>query len=463
MRPIAIGESDFKEIIVKQSLYVDKSLFIKALFLETSRVILSTRPRRFGKTLNLSMIRYFTDFNQSNEPNLFQNLKIWQNNDIVETYYHKYPVIFITLKDNKYNRWENAYSDLKTNISKIFLQWKPYREKLEPEEKEIYDRIVNMTASYNEFTNSFRTLTEWIYRWISQKVIILIDEYDTVFHSAYINGYFAEMMEFMRIFLGSSLKDNSNLEKALLTGIMKVAKESIFSGLNNLLSDSVVQPQFGEFFGITAPEIDTLLCEYQVVEQKELIKDWYDGYHFGKDIVYNPWSLSNFLKNKQFLPYWGNTSDNILIRDLITKSPGLIKQDLEKLIKGEPLKKRIEESIVFQDLTSQPAAFWSLFLASGYLKISGRIGHEYQITIPNKEIEIIFEQIIETWFNTGLNQSIQQILDWMLNGDLQNFKNSFQQLVIESFSYFDVGTHTAENFYHAFVLGLVINLKSKYV
>jgi hypothetical protein len=297
----------------------------------------------------------------------------------------------------------------------------------------------------------------------NEKIILLIDEYDTPIQQGYFANFYDEIVNFMRLFLGAVLKDNIYLEKAILTGIVRVAKESIFSGLNNVHVCSILNSDYAQYFGLLENEVKTLLVEYNLESEQQKVQLWYDGYQFGKIAgIYNPWSICNFLKTREFQHYWMNTSSNDLIRDLLTKSPIQIKLDLENLIQGRPVTGPIDEMVNFFEIANNVNVIWSLFLTSGYLKLIPQLNSNPVLTIPNFEVQKVYEWIIQNWF-TGLKQSpFPQLIELLVKGDIDSFTRGFQNVILESFSVFDVGTTTAENFYHAFVLGMLIHLKSQY-
>jgi hypothetical protein len=463
MRPIAIGVSDFKYLIEKRALYVDKTLFIKEIMDDLSQVLLFTRPRRFGKTLNLSMVKYFFENSVDTPTSLFDNLLISKQSPKYLAQKNQFPVIWLSFKDLKESNWTATENALYLLMQQVYLSFKAILPRLEPEDQSFFTRILQKSANITEIRYSLAQLTKFLFQAFQKKVWILIDEYDVPVQTGFISGYYTQIIEFMRVFFGSALKDNIYLEKALLTGIIRITKESIFSGLNNIKVCSVLMDQYSSYFGLLEPEVDKLLEEYELTPTKPQVQQWYDGYHFGNNSgIYNPWSITNFLQQKKIQSYWINTSENELIKDILTKSPNTVKIELQTLIQGGGCAHAIEENIVFQDLNYNPVTIWSLFLACGYLKAKALNAHEFFLEIPNEEIRSEYERIILAWFINKKGVQLSQILKYLVQGESEKFAMSFQEIILESFSVFDIGKSTAENFYHAFVLGMIIALKDQY-
>jgi hypothetical protein len=464
IRKIAIGESDFKYLIKNNCFYIDKTLFIKELLDDPSRVLLITRPRRFGKTLNLSMVKYYF----SNEENhdlilsLFKRLKIGAQDASYLRHIGNYPVISLTFKDIRYTDWNATEKALEQLIQNLFIQHKYVLTSLEKEDRHYYEKILSRTAGIEEYRHSLQKLIEFIYKHKNIPVWVLIDEYDVPIQQGYLSGYYTQIIEFFTIFFSASLKDNPLIAKAILTGVLRIAKESIFSGLNNLKVASITNSQYSLYFGLLESEMPEILKEYQLEDQAEQVQSWYDGYEFGNVIVYNPWSITCYLDQKNFLPYWDNTSGNGLIRDILTKSGPQIKRKVEDLLNGKGILHKVDENVVFGDLITQGKYIWDLFLASGYLRANKRTDLEYTLTIPNQEVKLIYEDIIKDWFESSNVQNLDHILTQLIKGQFKAFSQDFQSLILECFSIFDVGSNTAENFYHAFVLGMLVNLKHQY-
>ncbi|SFB41613.1 AAA family ATPase, partial [Clostridium frigidicarnis] len=345
MKRIPIGISDFKTVIDESYLFVDKSLLIKEFWESNGQTILIPRPRRFGKTLNMSMVKYF--FKDSEEDNryLFKGLDIENHNDIMDIQ-GKYPVIYLSFKDEKHSSFENFNAGLRSLLSKLYQEHKYCldSDKIDHIDKEYFNSIMNKKADIIDLSNTLKRLSEYLSVYYDKKVIILIDEYDVPIQAAYINNYYTETIEFMRNLLSGAFKDNIYLQKAMITGILRVAKESIFSGLNNLSVCTVLNKHFNSSFGFTEAEVENLASQYNINEELENIKQWYNGYNFGDITIYNPWSILNYLNNYEegLKPYWVNTSSNDLVNILLAKGSEDVKNDLQTLIKGDSISKTID-------------------------------------------------------------------------------------------------------------------------
>ncbi len=467
---LPIGLSDFQEMIERDYYYIDKSLFLKELMDDGSKILLIPRPRRFGKTLNMSMIQNFFQKSEESKKYLFEDLKINKEKDIMEMQ-GKYPVISFSFKDIKELKWESCIYKIKTLLSQeyqknIFLLESGVLNELE---KEMFKKTSLRRASQEDYENSLGKLIEYLYRYYNKKVILLIDEYDMPIQAGYMNKYYDEIVGFMRNFLSGGLKDNNSLEKGVLTGILRVSKESIFSGLNNLKVCTLLTENYADRFGLTEKEVEKIIDYYEIKEKLEDIKEWYNGYIFGGKVIYNPWSILNFIDNKMLKPYWVNTSSNDIIKELLTTAGENIKKDMEKLIMGENLEKQIDENIVFADIAKKDEAIWSFLLFSGYLKASNvRMKDKKMycdIAIPNSEVEYLYEDIIINWFDENMSgEDEKYMLKSLKEGDIKLFSKIFKKYVENSFSFFDIGGKEPEKFYHAFVLGLLVNMqKTHYI
>ena len=472
MKKLPIGLSDFKELIEDGYYYVDKSLFIKEILDNGSKSLLLPRPRRFGKTLNLSMLRYFYEKSVEDTSVLFQHLNIWQQGEVYTREQGLRPVIFLTFKDVKCDNWQKCFEHLQFVISEEFSRHRYLLSApslLTVDEQNRYQAILSLTASEAMFENSVKQLSAWLHQYHGQKAVILIDEYDTPIQGGYMNGYYEQVIGFMRNMLSGALKDNSHLEKGVLTGILRVAKESIFSGLNNLEVCSLLAPEFSTSFGLLEDEVEALLHEYEIGSDLDLVKQWYNGYMFGDTVIYNPWSILNYVKKWKtgFQPFWVNTSDNDLIRQIISRSGASVKQELETLLLGGRIEKTVDDNVVFREIEHSPETIWSFLLMSGYLKIEGKKlveGIVYgKLIIPNKEVAYLYRQIILGWFNQSIhNDNYQMMLKSLVTGDLDLFEVIFRDFVMKSFSYFDTAQEQSEKVYHAFVLGLLLGLSDAY-
>ncbi len=471
MKKLPVGLSDFKRVIEDNYYYVDKSLLIKELIDQGAQALLLPRPRRFGKTLNLSMLRCFFEKTEQDISHLFRHLKIWQAGEEYTGKQGKYPVIFLTFKDVKESSWESALKKTKRLIQKEFLRHKYLRagKGLEAEERDYFNSIAKLTADQSAYEDSLEQLAHYLARYHNQKVILLIDEYDTPIQAGYVNGYYAEAVGFMRNFLSAGLKDNPHLEKGVLTGIMRVAKESIFSGLNNLGVFTLLSRSFADKFGLTEPEVKQMLKDFQVEDHYQAVNEWYNGYVFGGVVIYNPWSIINYLNNLAdgFKPYWLNTSDNAVIEQLLTRGGKELQTELESLIKGESIEKPVEESIVFAEIAQRDDLLWSFLLFGGYLKYVGKREQNkrwlYQLQTPNLEVGSIYDRLVEGWFEKRFeNKKLKTLLDALIGGDTETSEELFAEFVANAFSFWDADGRDAEKVYQAFTIGLLVWLSGRY-
>ena len=467
MKRLPIGLSDFKTMIEENRYFIDKTLLIKEAA-EGSEIILYPRPRRFGKTLNLSMIKYFYDIRENNR-HLFNGLKIEEEESVMKKQ-GKHPVIYITFKDIKALNYNDCMLKIKEEIRRLYNEhiYLLKSEKLNENEKEFYNSILNETANVSKYENSFKNLIEYLYRYYESKVVLLIDEYDMTIQGAYSYGYYDELILFIKNLLSGGLKDNIYLEKAVLTGILRVAKESIFSGLNNIRVASIISEYSADKFGFTEEEVVDLMKYYGEEDNIEEVKSWYNGYNFGGNTIYNPWSILNYADEKILMPYWVNTSGNDMIRELFAHGNSDVKKDLEKLIAGESLNKRVDDNIVYGEINEENT-LWSFLLMSGYLKyenlkVVNRIAYA-DLRIPNEEVIYLYEnQIIENWFQKSrAKHGLERVLKNLTSGDIDEFRYMFMEFSMSSFSYFDVSGEEPESFYHAFVLGMMVGLRDEYI
>ncbi len=464
---LPIGKSDFRAIIEGKFDFVDKSLLIPEI-IEGADVILFTRPRRFGKTLNMSMLRYFFAREVFGQPTkgLFDQLKVAQTGETILQHQGKYPVIFLTFKDIKETSFKLAYEKIYELIVYLYdefsyLQASPA---LSDRQKDFCKRILERKANQAQLENSLQMLTEMLFRHHGAKPIILIDEYDTPIQSGYLQGYYNEAIAFFRNFFGAALKDNPFLFKAVLTGILRVSRESLFSGLNNLKVHSVLDPQFGSCFGFTEQEVSQLLTKAEFQDKASDVKLWYNGYQIEDIILYNPWSIVNYIQyGGELKPFWVNTSDNELIKDLLLKSSTNFKEQFEVLLQGNLVEKRVDENFVFPDLEkNNEAAIWSLLLMTGYLTTRGceltDRGPLCQLSIPNREIRNLYLVIIEQWLSNGYGILwFDQFLGHLLKGEMDHFQRGLGHIMEQTISVHDVAKEP-EAFYHGLMIGLTANL-----
>jgi len=466
-----LGNSDFKDIILNDNYFVDKTLLIEELIDAQSQIILLPRPRRFGKTLNLSMLRYFFDKNAPENQKLFKDLKIWQTEDEIKQHCCKYPVIYLTFKDAKAETWEDCYELIISEIVDLYSNHDYLLDAniLKNHEKEIFNQILRKTANQTDYQRSIKQLSEYLQRYHQQKAVILIDEYDTSIQSGY-KKFYDEVVPFMRNLLSGAFEDNSNLYKGIITGILRVSKESIFSGLNNLSVYSILDNQFSDKFGFTELEVKQIIKDFKVKTRYELIKKWYNGYKFGKtEGIYNPWSILNYVLQPQegFKTFWTNTSANELIKNEIKKKDANnIRQEILKLINNEIIVKDIEENFVFTDLDTPKEVLWTLLTYSGYLttKKQIRIG-EYELLIPNYELKIIFKKTIIEWIQTDIKiikSLLQNTANYLINNQIIDFEKGFKQIIGDTFSYFDTAKNN-EYIYQSYILGLLAIIGDDYI
>ena len=462
-KKLPIGLSDFKEIIEYDYYYFDKTKFIENILEDGSKVKLFTRPRRFGKTLNMSMLKYFFDVeNREENKKLFEGLNISKSE-----YFEKqgeFPVISISFKNYNKNDWESGFKSIKSTISDIYAKFEYLMEHLNKRDLKKFEDIW-LEKDEGDWERSLLNLTKYVYEYYEKKVIVLIDEYDQPIINSYIKGYYSETIDFFKSFYGSVLKDNEYLEMSVITGILRVAKENIFSGLNNLEVHTILDSEFTEYFGIMEDEVEEALKDFDLEYELEDVQKWYNGYLFGDTKVYNPWSIINFLKKGRLRPYWVNTSGNGLIQLYLEKLKNEIFDDFSKLLNKESILKRINDNMTFGNLEANfEKNIWNLFFHSGYLTLA----EEYDvmkkntgIKIPNKEIlEMFSEMFIEVYFKDTNN--FLDMTEALKNGDVKKFKLELNKVLLENTGIFDVNGIYKEQFYHGFMLGIILILKNEY-
>lgn len=460
---IAIGESDFKSIIERNDYYFDKTSWIEELIKDSARIKLFTRPRRFGKTLNMTTLKYFFSMRNAEE-----NKKLFEGLDISKSEYFKYqgqyPVLFLSLKDVKQSTWESCFAAIKDLVDGLYSDYEEVRENLSLKQQKKFDKIY-LDEEKTEYKKSLRFLSECIYKHYGKKVILLIDEYDTPLVAANMYEYFeGEARDFFRDFYSTVLKDNEYLEMAVLTGIVRVAKENIFSGLNNLEVYDIFNPEYPSYFGLTQKEIESALKYYEVDFEIDKVRDWYDGYKFGGIEIYNPWSITKYLKYKELGAYWVNTSDNLLIYDTLKKGDLEIIEDLKQLIERKELVKSLDKGFSFEDLKVSPGYIWSLMVASGYLRVIRKLNDDpfstdYVVDIPNLEILSFFEKDFIRRFMKDPDY-FRELINSLVKGDMYKFEDRLKYIFMTSPSHFDFKQEEAN--YHLFILGMLIQLKREY-
>ena len=468
MKKILIGVSDFKNMIQGNGYYVDKTLFIKEIIDSGAQVSLFTRPRRFGKTLNLSMLRYFFDLQHPENKELFNGLKIAQHKDLMDNYCCQYPVIFLTFKDVKTDSWTDTLDKMQTIIATLYDEHSYLYDSLKPHEQKLFDNIINQEAKITDYENSLIFLSQLLYRYHGKQVIILIDEYDTPIHYGY-DKYYDKVVSFMRNLLSAGLKDNSFLYKAVITGILRVSKESIFSGLNNIAVFSILNHQFDDKFGFTENEVKQLLKDFNKNDLFDQVKYWYNGYRIGDQTdMYNPWSILNFTADSksEFRSYWTQTSTNDFIKHEISKQDSeQLRQDIERLLQGGTVTRDIVENFVFSDLQTDRDLLWTLMLFSGYLTFTERLWHNtYKLRIPNNEVKTVFQDTVIHWIKNELRiqkSLLDETLHALIQGRLDEFEQGFRRVMQDTFSYYDTQKFN-EYVFHAYFLGLLAILGDYY-
>lgn len=465
---LPLGYDNFKELIDHQLDFVDKTLFIKEILEDKmTKVVVITRPRRFGKTLNLSMLHYFLAaeaYGQSTK-GLFDGLKIAALGDEYMRHQGHYPVVFITFKDVKDHGFEHALRKIAMLMAEVYKEYRYLLSsaQLSEEDKKFYKEILTGKADQSQLEGSIKQLTSYLYQHHGVKPWLLMDEYDTPIQSAYVRGYYEQMISLLRSMLGAALKTNPYLERAVITGILQVAKESLFSGLNNLEVYSMLQSEYGQCFGFTEEEVSGLLQQSGLQSQTQEIRGWYNGYQVGKWTVYNPWSMVSCIRKQGKLgPYWTNTSDNELIKDMLTHSSESFRIQFEDLLAGKTVEKRIDEKVVFADLKKNETAAWTILLMAGYLKVMAEqpteVGTYCTLSIPNREVRGLYRGIIEQWLSNGHGTEwFENFLNHLLTGDLERFELDFRHLVEATFSVHDT-SKDPEAFYHGFMVGATASL-----
>jgi len=463
-KKLPIGISNFKEIIEDEYYYFDKTEFIENLFEEVSKIKLFTRPRRFGKTLNMSMIRFFFDIgNKDENRKLFENLKISENE-----YFEKQgtaPVISISFRNYDESSWGNGFEMIKNTISDLYDEFEFVKENLSARKKEKYDSILFNRATEATWKVSLLDLTKYLYEYYGKKVVVLIDEYDQPIIDSYVKGYYQEAISFFKTFYGVVLKDNNYLEMGIMTGILRVAKENIFSGLNNLRVHTILDNRFTEYFGITESEVEQALKDFDLEFELKDVQRWYNGYLFGDIKVYNPWSIINFLNDEKLKPYWVNTSGNELIKLYLKKLKNEIFDDFSKLLNKKAILKRIDDNMTFANLEANyEENIWNLFFHSGYLTLAEEIQDDEEqvyLKIPNEEILKMFSKMfIEIYFENYNN--FYNMVYSLKNGDIETFKKELKKILLENVGIFDVSGIYREQFYHGLMLGIILTLKNEY-
>ena len=467
-KAVPVGIEDFKELIQDEYYYVDKTLLIDEMLMNKSKVTLFTRPRRFGKTLNMSMLKYFFDVKDKEEnKKLFENLKIYDSEYMSEQ--GKYPVIFVSLKDLKEDTWEECLESIKDIMYKIFNEYSFLRKKLNIVEKRQFDKIWEITGNERNFKTSLLDLSNYLNKYYGEKVIILIDEYDAPIINAFDKGYYNEAINFFQTFYSSALKTNNSLKYGVLTGITRIIKEGIFSGLNNLYVNTILSKDYSEYFGLLENEVIEMLEYFDMKYKIEEVREWYNGYIFGESKVYNPWSIVNYVREKEIKAYWANVSGNTLLENMLDHAGESVYDDLKRFTDGESIEKYISDGTTIKSLLNNDDEIWQVLLYSGYLTkdekqkeidITSEYTDVYNLRIPNKEIRKYFgNMFLNRFFGTEVKTNI--LIKALENGDIKKFEKTLGEIMINMLSHFDLDKEM-EKIYQVFMIGLVGFLMGKY-
>ena len=460
MKRIPIGLSDFKELIEENYYYFDKTKFIDEVIKDGAKVKLFTRPRRFGKTLNMSMLKYFFDVeNKEENRKLFKDLYIEKTESFKEQ--GQYPVIFLSLKDLKATTWEEMQKDIKSTVARLFSEYKYLLKDLDKFDTIIFENIIMKNVELEDLKEILKFLTKILYKKYNKKVVILIDEYDSPLVSAYINGYYEKAKNFFKTFYSLVLKDNNYLQMGVLTGIIRVIKAGIFSDLNNLSTYTILSNDYTDSYGLTEEEVEKSLKYYEIEAEISKVKDWYDGYRFGTSEVYNPWSILNFLRFKELDAYWVDTSGNDLINNVLKMTNKNIISALERLFNGEGLRQNLSGTSDLSKLLSDDE-IWELLLFSGYLTVEEKIDqNNYILRLPNKEVKSLFRKtFIETYIARGGKLSF--LMESLIENRIEDYEENLQEILLTSVSYNDTKKGN-EAFYHGLIMGMGLYLEGEYI
>ena len=466
-KAVPVGIEDFERIVREDYYYVDKTQLIEELLINRAPVTIFTRPRRFGKTLNMSMIKYFFDVkNKEENKKLFENLKIYNSEYMSEQ--GKYPVIFISLKDLKGDTWEECLKRLKLFIFDLYAEFEYIREKMNEWDKRKFEKVLYEKEDV-DYIMSLKFLSDSLYKYYGEKVIILIDEYDAPIINAFDKGYYNEAVNFFQTFYSSALKTNNSLKYGILTGITRIIKEGIFSGLNNLKVDTILNKKYSEYFGLLESEVVEMLDYFGMKYKIEEVKEWYNGYIFGESEVYNPWSIVNYIDNREIKAYWANVSGNTLLENMLNHAGESVYEDLKRFTDGESIEKYISDGTTIKSLLSNDNEIWQLLLYSGYLTkdrkqkeidVTTEYTDVYNLRIPNKEIRKYFgNMFLNRFFGTEVKTNI--LMKALEGGDIKKFEKTLGEIMINMLSHFDLDKEM-EKIYQVFMIGLVGFLMGKY-
>ncbi|HIX68062.1 MAG TPA: ATP-binding protein [Candidatus Anaerostipes excrementavium] len=464
--PLPVGIENFKEMIEKGYYYVDKTLLIQDLMDLKGKVTLFTRPRRFGKTLNMSMLRYFFERSDEDRRTLFEGTKIMEAGEIYKKEMGRYPVISLSFKSMKQASYEDAFYCIKEEIAREYKRHSNIAEQLDSkQEQKKYQRFMDRNAEPEEYLTALQFLSECLCSCYEKRTVILIDEYDVPLENSYFCGFYNEMVSFIRSLFESALKTNDTLEFAVITGCLRISKESIFTGLNNLNIISILDRSYAEHFGFTQSEVDQMLSHYGLEQKRETVKIWYDGYQFGDTEVYNPWSVINYInscyknRNEFCRPYWSNTSSNSIVRTLVEKADLSVRQEIEALIAGNTIEKPVHEDITYDDMDSTQDNLWNFLLFTGYLKkVKERQNGEtiyMEMAIPNTEVLYIYKNTVLRWFEDQIKaKELLPFYDSILNGECEKIAEILSENLMETISFYDY----QESYYHGFLAGMLKNM-----
>lgn len=468
-KSLPVGISDYVRA-QSEYYYVDKTMMIKTFLDNKPLVSLFTRPRRFGKTLNMDMLRVFFELSDEDTSVYFKDKAIWKCGETYTKHQGKYPVIFLTFKDVKFDTWEATFNKMSALLQTEFARHSELAnsDKLAPFERDYFDKIVNGNANEVELSSALENLSRMLYKQYEIKTVIIIDEYDTPIQEGYSKNFYEEIISFMRIFFSGAFKDNKYLMYGFLTGILRIAQESIFSGMNNLSVNSVLDNEYDEFFGFTYPEIHKMMDYYGIVDKEAELKEWYDGYRFGDTEIYNPWSVINYI-SKKCIPqaYWVNTGKNEIIEDVMKYASEDINEKLFDLLQGKRVIARIDQATVYRSLADDPSNLYSILLVAGYLKpiekeLQADGSYLCEVAIPNKEIAAVYKSEILTYLQkVGAigNATSNMFAESLYSNDIGKFQKAISEYVIKAVSFYDAGT---EGFYHGLVLGLIAMMDKHY-
>lgn len=465
--PLPVGTTNYKKIC-EDSYYVDKTLLIKEILDEKVNVALFTRPRRFGKTLNMDMLRTFFEKTAEDTGRYFQDKKIWQQGEKYTNHQGQYPVIFLSLKDIKARKWQYAFDALKYIISVEYMRHSELKRSSELEEAdiELYNRIVKNQAGYMEYVFSLQALSRMLHQHHKQAPVIIIDEYDTPIQEGFVNGYYDDAVEFIRSFFSAALKDNPHARQIVMTGILRIAKESIFSGLNNIRVFSVLDKKFSEFFGFTTSEVQQMAAYYEQTDKLPELKAWYDGYKFGDTEIFNPWSVINYFSNNcQAMPYWVQTSANTIIQEILKTYNDDIYRNLHALLGKTEVQSIVRTNIIYPKLKEPQTNILGFLLMTGYLKSTGteldaRGDYICRLSIPNKEIKTIYYNEILSLLTEDIGENtVMNLANALYDKDAAKIKEALNKFMLKTISYYD---NLKENYYHGLMLGLLAIGESNY-